>query len=90
MRNPFVRVGKVANDVVIDLATRRKPHVPFQLVEQMLKASTADLQKKENARLEVERGKALITKGIHCIRDNSSPEDAIKFMEDTLAAIRGA
>jgi hypothetical protein len=84
----FIPVGAATNKVVIDLASRRKPIESPTM--RMLKASVADLDGKERRRLEVERAKALITKGLNILQDNASPEEAIQYMRNTLAAISGA
>lgn len=86
--NSFVHVGRPACGIVIDLAARRN-------LWRALKGTVALLDDKpdpktEARRLEVERGKALITKGIGLIQMNASPQDAIEFMRSTLAAIDGS
>jgi hypothetical protein len=44
----------------------------------------------EERAYEAKRARALITKALGDLRDNSSPDEAIKFLEETLAAIRGS
>jgi hypothetical protein len=76
MSDTFAHVGKAAVDVVVDLVARRG----FLM---------ADLEE-SNRLLSVQAGRAKVTEGLALIRDNSSPEEAIKFLRETLAAIDGS
>lgn len=80
--NSFVHVGK-PSAVVINLAARAKAW-------RELRASAAKIDPDWANLMEVERGKSMITKGIEFIQKNASPEEAIQYLKDTLAAISGS
>ena len=95
MSETFIPVGAVSGKVVVDLASRR-PSARGQLIRD-LKASVIllDAQKADQdvaratARaFNCDAAKATITKALGDLRDNSSPQEAIDFLADTLAAIR--
>lgn len=90
MSESFTPVGQAANKVVIDLAARR------QLVA-ALKGSVAMLDAQAEQAAQIARARAFncdvakrtITKAISDLRDNSSADEAIEFLKDTLMAIGG-
>lgn len=80
--SPFKQIGEAAANIV-DIAQRR-------MLMRQLEGSVALLDRKAEAkRMEVDRGKALIMKGLDLIRQNDSPDAAIQHLRDTLAAIGG-
>lgn len=79
-----ITLGKAADNVVRDLASRREA---WEALRKQMQASAISLD--ERRRLEVERGKAMLTKAIGIIRDNSSAEAAIAHLKSELAAISG-
>lgn len=83
----FIPAGKVAQGVVISLAGRIPARSRPSNLTEMLQASIIDID--ERKRLEVERGKALIAKGLGLIRDNASADAAIAHLKSELAAITG-
>jgi hypothetical protein len=81
------RVNAQAEETVtyLQVAARR------QLMSQ-LKGTVQLLNEKEEQearRLDCERAKAVITHQLAKIRENSSPDAAIQFLEETLAAVKG-
>lgn len=98
MSDSFISLGE-ALDKVVDLADRRRQKVEPLLGiggvnHRNLEASVAKLKEDEKHKQEmrewyVKRGKEQFTRSLNEIRDNSSPEYAIKFLEDTLAAVKG-
>lgn len=100
MSGSFVPLGSATTKVVVDLAERR-PSARAQLRAQLIRdlkgsVTLLDAQKpdKDAARARArafncDAAKATITKAIGDLRDNSSPQEAIDFLADTLAAIGG-
>lgn len=87
-KGSFIPLGMPAQKVVVDLAPRikAKREASSHLME-MLKASKADLD--ERRRVEVERGKGLLTKALGIIQDNSDKATAVAHLKEALAAIGG-
>lgn len=80
----FTPVGQAANDVVIDLASRLKCMLDQRAEQAKLAAQIA------RARAwNCDVAKRTITKAIGDLRDNSSADEAIEFLKDTLMAIGG-
>jgi len=76
MSDTFAHVGNVAAEVVVDLVARR--------------GFLMTALEESNRLLSAQAGRAKVTEGLAMIRDNSSPEEAIKFLRETLAAIDGS
>jgi hypothetical protein len=74
MADTFAHVGNVAAEVVADLVARRGLMTALE---------------ESNRLLSVQAGRAKVTEGLAMIRDNSSPEEAIKYLKEVLAAISG-
>ena len=92
----FIKASDAIRDVVIKLDERRNAHkaktrevMMDGVTGRMFQDSVRALEDQEMRDWEVKRGKELLTRALHKIRDNSSPEEAIKFLEDTLAAVKG-
>lgn len=92
----FIKASDAIRDVVIKLDERRNAHkaktrevMMDSVTGRMFQDSVRALEDQEMRDWEVKRGKELLTRALHKIRDNSSPEAAIKFLEDTLAAVKG-
>lgn len=89
----FTPVGNAASKIVIDLASRRQLYSNLKAsvaLESDRRAARDNAAKRgEIARMEAERGMALISKGIGLMQQNAGPDAAIKYLRDTLAAITG-
>ena len=68
---------------IIYMRSRSKVAAPAQPIK------TAVLPQEEERAYEAARAKMLITSCLGILRDNSSPEEAIKFLSETLLAISG-
>ena len=84
--NSFVPVGRPAG-VVINLAARAKAYRELRASVALLESTR---RQDDFKAMEAKRGRELITKGIGIIQTNASPEEAIQFLKDTLAAISGS
>lgn len=90
MSDTFVKAGDAIRDVVISLDQRRKDKADaLHQLGSSVRLMDGKMETGEIREWEVERGKQLFTRALEKIRDNSSPDYAIKFLEDTLVSIKG-
>lgn len=90
--NSFVHVGRPATAIVIDLAARTGLARALKDSVALETRKAAERAEKEaaNRHLYAQQGRDQITAGIHKVQVYESPEAAVQYLRDTLAAISGS